>query len=119
MDGKWWRSISWGRRGIVITDTIPIAVIDEEKEKALKTEYITLYTKLFYESGVYISKMRYRKKIEKLLYNDKQDENAVQKIRDARGFALKFQESLIKTCAFGALKKGTVVSASERRGGAR
>ncbi len=28
-------------------DAIPVVVIDEEKEKALKTGYITLYTKLF------------------------------------------------------------------------
>ncbi|MDI6886361.1 MAG: hypothetical protein QMD22_08495 [archaeon] len=30
------------------TDTIPVVVIDEEKEKALKTCYITLYTKFFH-----------------------------------------------------------------------
>jgi hypothetical protein len=29
------------------TDTLPVVVIDEEKEKALKTGYITLYAKLF------------------------------------------------------------------------
>nr|QNO51748.1 hypothetical protein LBHPMFOL_00017 [Methanosarcinales archaeon ANME-1 ERB6] len=28
-------------------DTVPVFVIDEEREKTLKTGYITLYTKLF------------------------------------------------------------------------
>ena len=32
------------------TDAIPVVVIDEEKEKALKTGYITLYAKLFMEA---------------------------------------------------------------------
>ena len=31
------------------TDTMPVVVIDEEKEKALKTRYITLYTNFFKE----------------------------------------------------------------------
>jgi len=31
------------------TDTMPVVVIDEEKEKALKTRYITLHTKFFKE----------------------------------------------------------------------
>ena len=31
------------------TDTMPVVVIDEEKEKALETGYITLYTKFFKE----------------------------------------------------------------------
>ena len=33
------------------TDTMPVVIIDEEKEKALKTGYITLYTKFFMEAG--------------------------------------------------------------------
>ncbi|MFZ2070060.1 MAG: hypothetical protein WAV32_00315 [Halobacteriota archaeon] len=40
------------------TNTIPVVVIDEEKEETHKTGYITLYTKLFKGGGVYISKMR-------------------------------------------------------------
>ncbi len=36
------------------TDTIPVVVIDEEKEKALKTGYITLYTKFFDKRNLYI-----------------------------------------------------------------
>lgn len=33
-----------------IMDTIPMVVIDEEKEKTLKVGYMTLYTKLFMSS---------------------------------------------------------------------
>lgn len=33
------------------TEPIPVVVIDEEKEKALKTGYITLYTKFFTVTG--------------------------------------------------------------------
>ena len=29
------------------TDAVPVVVIDEEKEKALKIRYMTLYAKLF------------------------------------------------------------------------
>ena len=36
-----------GQKGYEKTDTAPVVVIDEEKEKAHKTWYITLYTKLF------------------------------------------------------------------------
>ena len=36
-----------GRRDTRRPDTVPIVVIDEEKEKAHKTGYITLYNKLF------------------------------------------------------------------------
>jgi len=32
------------------TDTIPVVVVDEEKEKALKIGYMTLYAKLFIPS---------------------------------------------------------------------
>jgi hypothetical protein len=43
------------------TNTIPVVVTDEEKEKVLKNGYLTLYTKLF-EGVVRISKMRCEKK---------------------------------------------------------
>ncbi|MGB2841553.1 MAG: IS200/IS605 family transposase [Halobacteriota archaeon] len=33
------------------TDTVPVVVIDEEKEKSFKTGYITLYTKFFAVTG--------------------------------------------------------------------
>jgi hypothetical protein len=36
-----------GQKGYEKTDTVPVVVIDEEKEKAHKTWYITLYNKLF------------------------------------------------------------------------
>jgi len=36
-----------GQKGYEKTDTVPMVVIDEEKEKAHKTWYITLYNKLF------------------------------------------------------------------------
>jgi len=32
-------------------DTVPVVVIDEEKEKALKVGYITLYTKISTVTG--------------------------------------------------------------------
>jgi hypothetical protein len=32
------------------TDTIPVVVVDNEKEKALKIGYMTLYAKLFMTS---------------------------------------------------------------------
>ncbi len=32
-------------------DTIPVVVIDAEKEKSLKTGYITLYTKFFMDAA--------------------------------------------------------------------
>ncbi len=35
------------RYGYEKTDTVPVVVIDEEKEKALKIGYMTLYAKLF------------------------------------------------------------------------
>ena len=61
MGGKWWRSISQGRRGTrrdwgrgrgercgyEETGAMPVVVIDEEKEKALKIWYMTLHAKLF------------------------------------------------------------------------
>lgn len=34
------------------SDTVPVVVIDEEKEKAFKTGYITLYTKFFTVTGL-------------------------------------------------------------------
>jgi len=59
----WWRSIYRGRRGTrrdwergegsgercsyEETGAMPVGVIDEEKEKALKIEYMTLHAKLF------------------------------------------------------------------------
>ncbi|MFZ2071357.1 MAG: hypothetical protein WAV32_07165 [Halobacteriota archaeon] len=36
-----------GQKGYEKTDTVPVVVIDEEKEKAHKTWYISLYNKLF------------------------------------------------------------------------
>ena len=36
-----------GRYSYEKTDTVPVVVIDEEKQEAHKTGYITLYTKLF------------------------------------------------------------------------
>jgi hypothetical protein len=36
-----------GQKGYEKTDTVPVVVIDEEKEKPLKIGYITLYAKLF------------------------------------------------------------------------
>ena len=36
-----------GQKGYEKTDTVPVVVIDEEKKKAHKTWYITLYNKLF------------------------------------------------------------------------
>ena len=38
-----------GQKGYEKTDTVPVVVIDEEKKKAHKTWYITLYNKLFGE----------------------------------------------------------------------
>jgi hypothetical protein len=38
------------------TDTMPVVVIDEEKEKALKTRYITLYTIFFFKEVVCTSR---------------------------------------------------------------
>lgn len=40
-----------GQEGYEKTDTVPVVVIDEEKERPLKTGYITLYTKLFTVTG--------------------------------------------------------------------
>jgi len=34
------------------SDTVPVVVIDKEKEKAFKTGYITLYTKFFTVTGL-------------------------------------------------------------------
>nr|MBC8521354.1 hypothetical protein [Methanomicrobia archaeon] len=36
-----------GQKNYEKIDTVPVVVIDEEKEKAHKTWYITLYNKLF------------------------------------------------------------------------
>jgi len=36
-----------GKKGYEKTDTVPVVVIDEEKGKAHKTGYITLYNILF------------------------------------------------------------------------
>jgi hypothetical protein len=36
-----------GQKGYEKTDTVPVVVIDEEKEKAHKTWYTSLYNKLF------------------------------------------------------------------------
>jgi hypothetical protein len=36
-----------GQKGYEKTDIVPVVVVDEEKEKAHKTWYISLYTKLF------------------------------------------------------------------------
>ena len=36
-----------GQKGYEKTDTVPVVVMDEEKEKAHKTWYISLYNKLF------------------------------------------------------------------------
>ena len=36
-----------GQKGYEKIDTVPVVVIDEEKEKAHKTWYISLYNKLF------------------------------------------------------------------------
>lgn len=33
------------------SDIVPVVMIDEEKEKALKTGYVTLYTKIFTVTG--------------------------------------------------------------------
>jgi len=38
-----------GQKGYEKIDTVPVVVIDEEKEKAHKTWYISLYNKLFGE----------------------------------------------------------------------
>ena len=62
-DGRWWRGIYRGRRvtkgeergekgkgaryRYEETGAMPVVVIDEEKEKALKVGYMTLYAKLF------------------------------------------------------------------------
>ena len=53
--------ISW-KKGYEKTDTVPVVVIDEEKKKAHKTGYITLYNKLF--GGKY----QRQKKSENFLY---------------------------------------------------
>jgi len=36
-----------GQKGYEKADTVPVVVIDEEKEKTHKTRYISLYNKLF------------------------------------------------------------------------
>ena len=36
-----------GQKGCVKTGTLPVVVIDEEKEKTLKIGHMTLYAKLF------------------------------------------------------------------------
>ena len=36
-----------GQKGYEKADTVPVVVIDEEKEKAHKTGYTSLYNKLF------------------------------------------------------------------------
>jgi len=53
--GKKFRSMAWevvewyisGPKGYEKTDTVPVVVIDEEKEKTHKTWYNTFYNKLF------------------------------------------------------------------------
>jgi len=50
-----------GQKGYEKADTVPVVVIDEEKEKTHRTWYISLYNKLF--GG----KHQKQKKIEKLL----------------------------------------------------
>jgi hypothetical protein len=48
--GKWWEVVEKyisGQKNYEKNDTIPLVVIDEEKEKTLKIGYMTLYAKLF------------------------------------------------------------------------
>ncbi len=41
-----------GRKGYEKTDTVPVVVVDEEKEQTHKTGYITLYSKYFTVAGL-------------------------------------------------------------------
>jgi hypothetical protein len=45
--GHGWEVVEQKAYNYEKTDTMPVVVIDEEKEKALETRYITLYTTFF------------------------------------------------------------------------